>query len=155
MSVDDYLNRPSESSHAAYADSLFSPPAAEYATSEVLMGGVYRKLITGTPENEVDLEEIPDLVGSIPATRGDARLWRAVLLELGGISSPARSGQRRSRPIPQLMPIVPEVARHACVLGRKGKNRWTPGNLLLEVIGNGIGQAAGIQLARGLGNSLV
>ncbi|MCC7083669.1 MAG: hypothetical protein IT427_01530 [Pirellulales bacterium] len=155
MTVDQYMEKPSERSHAAFADSLFSPTAAEYSTSEVLLGGVYRKLITGTPENDVDLETIPEIVRSIPAARGDARLWRNILLELGGIASPARSGQRRSKPIPQLMPIISEAARYGCVLGRKGKNRWTPGNLLLEIIGSGVGIEDGKTHARRLGENLI
>jgi hypothetical protein len=154
MSVDQSMGRPSERSHPAYVDSLFSPTAPEYSTSEVLLGGVYRKLITATPENDVDLEAIPEIVRSIPAARGDARLWRSILLELGGIASPARSGQRRSKPIPQLMPIIPEAARRGCVLGRKGKNRWTPGNLLLEIIGSGIGLDSGVIHVRRLGENL-
>src|ERR1700726_523437 len=110
MSLNDFVEKPSERSHGAYADSVLSSTAPEYATSEVLLGGAYRKLILGTHENEVDLERINALPSEVaPAFGGDA-LWTALLFNFGGIASPARSGQRRSRAMPQMMPVVPEVA---------------------------------------------
>src|SRR4051812_6675293 len=52
------------------------------------------------------------------------------------------------------MPIVPPVARTACVLGKKPRSRWYPANLLLEVVGGGAGQARGKQIVEALGSHL-
>jgi hypothetical protein len=51
------------------------------------------------------------------------------------------------------MPLVPEIARYACVLGKK-RDRWYPGNLLMQVIGAGVGKDEGEKLASRLVKAL-
>lgn len=51
------------------------------------------------------------------------------------------------------MPLVPEIARYACVLGRP-RGRWDPGNLLLTTIGSGAGPSDSDGLASRLTNAL-
>jgi hypothetical protein len=136
MALHGFLNDPSRNNHPAYNDSLFTTEAPEWSTGEVLLGSVYRKLLLGIHDNVVDLEEIVNLPLDFQAER---EVWSMLLLERGGLASPLKSGQHGARPFRQLMPLVPHVAKHACVVGRLGKNRWFPGNLLLDILGAGAG----------------
>jgi hypothetical protein len=52
------------------------------------------------------------------------------------------------------MPIVPPVASTACVLGKKPRSRWYPGNLLVELIGAGKGDAEAKKVIELLGTAL-
>lgn len=113
---------------------MFTTEAPEWSTGEVLLGSVYRKLILDVHDNAVNLENIVALPDEFPTER---ELWSSLLLERGGLASPLKSGQRGARPFRQLMPLVPRVAKHACVVGSHGKRRWFPGNLLLDVLGAG------------------
>jgi hypothetical protein len=46
------------------------------------------------------------------------------------------------------------VARTACVLGKKTRSRWYPANLLMEVIGGGIGDDGAKSLVESIGKAL-
>ena len=134
MPLQDFIDEPTKQGnvHTSYTNSLFTTEAPEWSTGEVLLGSVYRKLILGVHDNIVNLEQIPALPGKLAPEEG---LWSSLLLDRGGLASPLKSGQRGTRPFRQLMPFVPHVARHACVVGNAGKRRWNPGNFLLNVIG--------------------
>src|SRR4051794_32554571 len=121
------MDDPTGKNHPSYDDSLFATVAPEYATSEVLLGSTYRKLILDMHDNQIDLEQIPSLSCNIPANNGGQELWDEILFQSGGLASPARSGQQGARVFRQLMPFVPQVGRYACVLGRR-RNRWYPAN---------------------------
>lgn len=154
MSIDNFLDNPGRYTHPAYNMSMFNTVAPEYATSEVLLGSVYRRLLLGISDSSVALEKIPELPGQVPGEFGSQQLWETLLLEAGGIASPAKGGQKGSIVLHQLMPIVPEMARYGCVLGKHGRSRWYPGNLLLQLIGAGRGKQDGTTLVRKLGDAL-
>lgn len=149
MSLDDFMQDPSKNSHSQYQSSLFASTAPEYSTGEVLLGSVYRKLIFDESESAINLEEIPTLPLRFQSKNlGSAGLW-GILLQQGGIGSPT---PKRSK-LPQLMPLVPEIALHACVLGSQ-RSRWNPANLLLETIGAGYGKKRGEELIVKLGQAI-
>jgi hypothetical protein len=52
------------------------------------------------------------------------------------------------------MPLVPSVANFAGVLGRQPRSRWNPSNLLLDVIGCGLGAEEGAKLISALSTAL-
>ncbi|WP_124681846.1 hypothetical protein [Candidatus Viridilinea mediisalina] len=154
MSVNEFIVDPADQNHLLYADSIFTTVAPEYSTSEVLLGSTYRKLVLDKHDREIDLEQISSLAGSLPPTTGEPNIWDELLFQGGGLASPARSGQRGSVVFRQLMPLIPEIGRYACVLGRV-RNRWYPANLLLQVIGAGRGQRGSQVLVENLGNALL
>jgi len=150
MTLEDFRKAPqkSEKNHPIYQTSLFSATAPEYATGEVLLGSIYRNLLLDEPESTIDLDKLPSLAGKFPKDVGGEYLWN-ILLKQGAIGSPP---PRRS-PRQQLMPLVPEIARHACVLGGM-RSRWNPSNLLYETIGSGFGPIRGEALLQQLGSAL-
>lgn len=154
MPLREFAETPTDS-HRAYTGSVLDWVAPEYSTGEVLLAASYRKLLLGKRDAEVDLEDIHalprrlvEVMPEIPATT-----WAAVLGSRGGIRSPSLRGQKGSVPLPQLMPLVPEVARYAGVLGRK-RSRWDPGKLLLHAMATGRGAAGSVELARNFGSAL-
>ncbi len=151
--LDDFRNEPTKRSHPSYKDSLFTFTAPEYSTAEVLLGSLYRKLLLGKHDNEIDLESIEQLVKDIGNRWQQDDLATLLLAHRGGIASPIRSGQRGAVPYKQLMPLVPPIARYACVLGKK-RNRWFPGDLALQVIGTGLGPERGNPFVAQLQGSL-
>ncbi len=153
MPLQDFLDEPTKpaNTHPAYSNSLFTTEAPEWSTGEVLLGSVYRKLLLGIHDNVVNLENITTLPDRVGANK---ELWSSLLLERGGLASPLKSGQRGTRPFRQLMPIIPSIASHACVVGSVGKRRWYPGNLLLDVLGAGAEPARAQLLLHGLTEAL-
>jgi hypothetical protein len=154
LTVEEFKADPTKYRHAAYDNSLFSGVAPEYSTGEVLLGSAYRRLLLQMRDSEVELDRVPDLPATVPQEFGGKELWNAILLERGGIESPLRGGQYGSALARQLMPIVPPVARAACVLGKKPRSRWYPANLLMEVIGAGTSFAAAKSLVKSFGKAL-
>jgi hypothetical protein len=153
MPLQAFIDEPTKQGivHPSYANSLFTTEAPEWSTGEVLLGSVYRKLILGVHDNIVNLEHIPTLAGKLAP---EQELWSSLLLDRGGLASPLKSGQRGTRPFRQLMPFVPHVARHACVVGSASKRRWNPGNFLLNVIGAGAAPAKSQQILNSLADAL-
>lgn len=134
--------------------------AAEYATSEVLLASAYRKLLLDTNDASVDLARLTDFAKELNQTfaRADTllaqeNLANQLLFENGGIGSPQKSGQLGLQVLRSLMPIVPQVGRHAGVIG-KVRNRWNPGNLLIQAIGAGLNEAEGNALIENMRNAL-
>jgi hypothetical protein len=150
MRLDDYLSDPTEQNnqHPVYQNSLLSPAAAEYATGEVILGSVYRRLILGVSEAAIDLKMIPTLPDRFQGSLGGETLWSQILQEGVVGSPPTKKSKYR-----QLMPLVPEMARHAGVLGVQ-RSRWNPSNLFLEAIGAGAGKDKVEELVKKLGNAL-
>jgi hypothetical protein len=148
--------RGSDTNHPAYKKSIFATVAAEYSIGEVLLGSAYRGLLLTRSEADIDLNQIkslPDSPNAFPEELGGPDLWHILLeQEDGGLASPVRGGQK-SQHFPQLMPLVPPIAYYACVLG-KVRSRWNPANLLLHVIGAGLGELEGKKLVQRLGKAL-
>jgi hypothetical protein len=161
MDLTDFLEEPTGRIHQTYKQSVLTVEAAEYATGEVLLGSVYRKLLLDMRDASIDLAKIPALrndldrvFAAIDPSFASAGLAQTLLFDVGGVASPQKSGQQGFQPLRSLMPIVPEVARHACVIGRV-RSRWNPGNLLLQVIGAGLDETGGNELLRRLTDSLL
>lgn len=158
MQVQDFLDDPTGrrrggKNHPSYDNSIFATVAPEYSIGEVLLGSAYRGLLLMRPERDVDLQKIDDLPETFSNDLGGPELWSVLLKqEQGGLASPVRGGQKSTR-LPQLMPLVPQIAYHACVLG-KVRSRWNPFNLLLHAIGGGFGEVKGKDLIRQLGDAL-
>lgn len=141
--------------HPAYDNSILETVSPEYSIGEMILGSIYRGLLLERPESTIDLKMIESLPEKLSSELlGDSELWR-IILEQGqsGLASPVRGGQKSGGLLPQLMPLVPEIAYHACVLGAKGRSRWNPYNLLMHAIGGGLGNR-GIQLIVSLGKAL-
>ncbi len=154
MTVEEFKADPTKHRHPAYQNSLFSAVAPEYSTGEVLLGSAYRRLLLDMRDSEVELDHVSELPGDVPPEFGGKELWTDLLLTRGGIESPLRGGQYGSALSRQLMPIVPAVARTACVLGKKTRSRWYPANLLMEVIGGGMGDTGAKSLVESFGSAL-
>jgi hypothetical protein len=105
-------------------------------------------------DSDVDLEGVTRLPTLVAPAFGGEELWKRLIFSKGGIASPLRGGQYGSALSRQLMPIVPPVARTACVLGKKPRSRWYPANLLMEVIGSGAGEGYGKTIVDSLGTAL-
>jgi hypothetical protein len=159
MRVDDFkrdptgANGPIGGNHPTYEGSIFTTVAPEYSTGEVLLGSAYRGLLLSRSEKAVNLDEIKGLPDTALSEMGGRELWQNLLLQPGGIASPMRGGQSKSGFLPQLMPIVPQIAYYACVLGRM-RSRWSPYNLLMHVIAGGLGEREGPPFVEKLGNAL-
>lgn len=143
--LDAFRDEPTKKNHGSYNDSLFTFTAPEYSTAEVLLGSLYRKLILDVHDKDVDLETVNTLVEGLAKRWSRRDIAEFLLVQRGGLASPIRSGQKGATPYPQLMPLVPQIARYACVLGKK-RNRWYPGDLALDVIGTGLGTTNGNKL---------
>ncbi|MFB3903184.1 MAG: hypothetical protein ACE15E_07000 [Acidobacteriota bacterium] len=159
MDINDFLNQPTSRLHPSYKQSLLTVEAAEYATGEVLLGSVCRKLLLDLGEATIDLSKLPELEDQLDRAFADidpglAGLGQTLLFEPGGIASPQKYGQLGLRPLRSLMPIVPQVARHACVIG-KVRSRWSPANLLVQVIGTGLNEQKGNELIDRLTRALL
>src|SRR4051812_47610583 len=114
MTLDEFRGDPTGIMHDAYKDSLLTVEAAEYATSEVLLGSVYRKLLLDMRDAAIDLTKISELKDKldrafieVDPVFSSAALAQLLLLDVGGVSSPQRSGQQGLQPLRSLMPIVP------------------------------------------------
>jgi hypothetical protein len=160
MDLNEFLADPTGRIHPTYRQSMLTVEAAEYATGEVLLASSYRKLLLDIRDASIDLARIPQLKDNLDRAFAQAEpalasagLAQALLLEAGGVASPQKSGQQGLQPLRSLMPIVPEIARHACVIGRV-RSRWNPGNLLMQVIGAGLDEVRGNELLDRLTDAL-
>jgi hypothetical protein len=148
-----FLERPTGEVHAGYGGSILSPVAPEYTTGEGLLAAAYRTLLLDVPDRQVNLETIADLPGELgaAAVHGDPRTWTDPTLAAfigswedlvhapGGLVSPTPAGAPAR--LPQLTPLVPRIAHRSGVIGRYGRGRWQPGNLLLSALWTGAGPA--------------
>jgi hypothetical protein len=113
--------------------------APEYTTGEVLLSSTCRRLGFATADEAgIDLEQIRRLPAQLAtSTEVPLAAWEALLSDHGALRSPAFGGQRASRQLPQLTPLVPVMTHWTGVLG-KPRNRWVPGNLVLAAISAGV-----------------
>jgi hypothetical protein len=125
--------------HDYYRNSMFWGVAPEYATSEVLLGGAYREFVVAQSDGAIDLDQISELPDAIGLSDGELEMWRELVGTPTGLASPSPAGQKSRAGIrqSQLMPLVPEVARHANVLGSR-RSRWRPGALVATTIAAGV-----------------
>lgn len=153
MNLSDFLVNPTRITHPAYDGSFLTSARPEYSTGEVLLGSAYRRLLLDYHDREVDLEDINQLPERLSkGLRSSGDMWRSLFLERNGLASPPPGGPQKHG-LPQLMPLVPEIGRYACVLGKK-RDRWYPGTLLLQIIGAGKGKRGGKQLLDSLTQAL-
>lgn len=135
MPLSEFWSNPGKKVHQAYDKSILAPVAPEYATGEVLLGGAYRALVLRIPDRDVD----PEKIDTLPGRLGDDAAWEQLLLAPGGLASPPLQGERvKTRPLRQLMPLVPAISAYSNVRGKKtGRDKWKPGSLLLSVLRSG------------------
>lgn len=123
--------------HEAFkASHLAMKPAPEYASSEVLLSGLYRHIgYEGVRESEVP-ENGRRLLKQVDAgkTPADAKLpaeqWARVLH--GALESPKLPNQSAKRFL-QLTPVSPEVARYSGS-ARLAGSPWSPGGLVERMV---------------------
>lgn len=140
--IAEYLVEPWKKVHQAYADSVMHMrPAPEFATGEVVLSSVYRRVgFSQVSEGEVpklgrDLEKRtqrkrqPALE---PSQVSDAT-WRSILR--GILDSPRQPNQSARRSV-QFTPLVPDAALYSGS-ARSSGNSWNPGQLIERVIGLG------------------
>jgi len=155
MQVADFEEAPTKARHPAYETSMLYTTAPEWSTGEVLLAAACRGLVLEVSESAVDLANIRGVPELMPTAVGGVDTWTRLLTARGGLSSPLRHGQHSPMAARQLMPLVPQIARIAGVLGKRPRSRWNPANLLKETVGAGVGQELGKALLRSLGEALV
>ena len=153
MTVAEYSQRPFQLSHRAYDSSCLSLGAQpEYATGDVLLGSCYRALgLVSVSESEVDLEDIHQLPDALSPGLYETDVWRFIFEK--ALRSPTRPGESASRPLPQLVPLVPSLAGFAGVLGRR-RSRWNPGRLAIYALACGAGPARFPEVAESLAKAM-
>jgi hypothetical protein len=146
-----FLDRPTSEVHPAYAGSMLSRVAPEYTTGDGLVAAAYRTILLGVQDREVDLETIPRLPGDLGAAASLVEIgldspsalaafvesWRDLVGAPGGLTSPTPAGSPAR--LPQLTPLVPNIAHRSGVIGKFGRGRWQPGTLVLSAIWSGAG----------------
>lgn len=123
--------------HEAFKGSQFAmKPAPEYASSEVLLSGLYRHIgFSSFKEREVP-EQGKKLLKQIDAGKApnnaklSAEQWSRVLQ--GALESPKLPNQSAKRFL-QLTPISPEVSRYSGSARLVG-NPWSPGQLIERMV---------------------
>jgi hypothetical protein len=143
MGLDDFYQAPTASAchHQLYRSSFFvMRPAPEYATGEVLMSALYRKI--GFPSlSEKDVpnqgsefyrrDQSPSKQLVSRDGKISARGWGRIIDEV--LKSPKQPNQSKQRFL-QLMPLVPELALYTSSARLRG-NPWNPGDLIQRVLG--------------------
>lgn len=140
MTLNRFREEPFRNGNARYENSCLSIGVQpEYATGDVLLGACYRALrLLTIHESEVDLESVNRLPGELGEQRQDVDMWEFVLDS--ALRSPVRPRESSSRPLPQLVPLVPALGHYSGVLGRP-RSRWNPGRLILYALASGNGPA--------------
>ena len=135
MGIEDFKRRPFNN-HSACENSCFSMgQQPEYATGDVLLASCYRVLgLAAASESNVDLEEIHRLPSLLESETTPASVWEFIFK--GALRSPRRKGERTTRPLPQVVPLVPALGNFSGVLGRP-RSRWNPGMLALYTLAAG------------------
>ena len=138
MSLADYLAEPFRETNIQYENSCLSLGVQpEYATGDVLLGACYRGLhLLDVQESEVDLESVYELPEGLGKSQLQIEMWEYMFRK--ALRSPTRPGESSSRPLPQLVPIVPSLAQYSGVLGRR-RQRWNAGRLAIYALASGNG----------------
>ena len=140
MTLTQFLQDPFRN-HLQYERSCLSTGVQpEYATGDVLLGSCYRALqLIAVQESEVDLEDAYQLPESLDPQSGPVEMWQYVFEE--ALRSPVRPRESSSKPLPQLVPLIPSLGKFSGVLGRP-RSRWNPGRLAVYVLACGVGPNA-------------
>lgn len=132
-----FKESPWQSEHNAFHKSdLAVKPAPEYASSEVMLSALYRRIgLEGVSEKDVPINgrELLRRVesGKAPAGAGlSAEDWSRILQ--GSLESPKLPNQSAKRFL-QLTPLVPEVSRYSGS-PRLAGNSWSPGDLIERMV---------------------
>ena len=138
MTLAQFRNRPFLENHSQYERSCLSIGVQpEYATGDVLLGSCYRALqMVTVQESEVDLEDVNQLPERLGSHSGTVEMWQFVFEK--ALRSPVRPRESSSRPLPQLVPLVPSLGEFSGVLGRP-RSRWNPGRLAVYALACGVG----------------
>lgn len=138
MTLSQFLNRPFLENHVQYERSCLSIGVQpEYATGDVLLGSCYRALrLVAYQESDVDLEDVNQLPERLGCDSSEVRMWQFVFEK--ALRSPVRPKESSSRPLPQLIPLVPSLGKFSGVLGRP-RSRWNPGRLAVYALACGVG----------------
>lgn len=138
MTLTLFRQRPFLENHPQYERSCLSTGVQpEYATGEVLLGSCYRALqMVAVQESEVDLEDINQLPERLASDSGPVEMWQYIFET--ALRSPVRPGESSTRPLPQLVPLVPSLGKFSGVLGRP-RSRWNPGRLVVYALACGVG----------------
>ena len=87
-------------------------------------------------ESEVDLEDVNQLSERLGSGPGTVQMWQFIFEK--ALRSPVRPRESSSRPLPQLVPLVPSLGKFSGVLGRP-RSRWNPGRLAVYALACGVG----------------
>ena len=138
MTLAQFRQRPFVENHPQYERSCLSIGVQpEYATGDVLLGSCYRALqLVTVQESEVDLEDVNQLPERLGSHSGPVEMWQFVFEKT--LRSPVRPRESSSRPLPQLVPLVPSLGKFSGVLGRP-RSRWNPGRLAIYALASGVG----------------
>ncbi len=143
MALNEFYQSPTASTnhHAAYKAAFFlMRPAPEYATGEVLMSSLYRKVgfpslsernVPGQGSEFYRRVQAPTKQLQSRDGKISARGWNKVIDEV--LKSPKQPNQSKQRFL-QLMPLVPELALYTSSARLRG-NPWNPGDLVQRVLG--------------------
>ena len=143
MSINEFYQAPTSSTnlHEEYRKAFFvMHPAPEYATGEVLMASLYRKVgFTNLSEKQIPSQgndfysriQTPPKALQNRNGKISAKSWYKVIDEV--LKSPKQPNQSKQRFL-QLMPLVPELAMYTSSARLRG-NPWNPGELILRVLG--------------------
>ena len=137
MGIEEFKQRPFFN-HPQYDSSCFSMgQQPEYSTGDVLLASCYRVLrLAPTAESSVDLENIGTLPSRLQTDAVPSGVWEFIIQK--ALCSPPKPGERTTRPLPQLVPLVPSLGNFSGVLGRP-RSRWNPGMLTLYTLASGVG----------------
>lgn len=141
-----FINDPwkEQNSHQLYRESFLNMrPAPEYASGEVILASLYRRVGFSGRVSEGRVPALGrDFDRRLQTGRdgkgesrnsSDANLWRTVISP--AISSPKQPNQTARRFL-QLSPIVPDAAMYS-FSARLSANSWNPGELIARVIAFG------------------
>lgn len=137
MGIEEFQQRPFNN-HPKYDNSCFSMgQQPEWATGDVLLGSCYRVLgLARMAESRVDLEDLERLPSRLRTNTVPTTAWEFIFQK--ALRSPTRRGERTTRRLPQLVPLVPALGNFSGVLGRP-RSRWNPGMLALYTLASGVG----------------
>lgn len=153
MALDQFLDRPFVENHSQYEESCLSIGVQpEYATGDVLLGSCYRALhMVAVQESEVDLEEVNQLPERLSSHSGTVQMWQLIFKKI--LRSPRRPRESSSRPLPQLVPLIPSLGKFSGVLGRP-RSRWNPGRLAVHALACGVGSNDFSRTAKNLAKAI-
>ena len=150
-SLQSYQTNPwdEDALHPAYSASFLNMrPAPEFATGEVVLASLHRKIGWGKPESQVPtrgrhlLKQLDGGGHRLPDNRRvSAAVWKE-LLE-GILRSPKQPNQSKKRFL-QISPIVPDAAIYS-LSARLAANSWNPGQMVARYLQFGDASAEGTQ----------